>query len=183
MASSRKRFYLKKYLRFTYLLNIAVMLVVVLFLTWVWSLPAADTFGLFTGQGNFSVLYLVLGLVTFFACFSLVTMLIMGITHLVSRLDLSDAGLDYLYWPYVHINCSWNDVQAITKRKEVVQADIILLKRASETGLPITMTLRRILGLDTQYFIPLNILDGWPSGALAQELRDHAPQLFQGEQK
>ena len=98
---------------------------------------------------------------------------------LMSRLIITEYGLDYRFWPTYHITCLWSDVDVITRRKEiVVNADILLLKNATEHGKPITMAVRKKLGMDTQYFIPLNVLDGWPSGKLSEGLRMHAPQLF-----
>jgi hypothetical protein len=98
---------------------------------------------------------------------------------LMSRLIITKYGLDYRFWPTYHITCLWSDVDIITRRKEiVVNADILLLKNATELGKPITMAVRKKLGMDTQYFIPLNVLDGWPSGKLSEGLHIHAPQLF-----
>ncbi len=45
-------------------------------------------------------------------------------------------------------------------------------------GKPIAMKMRKALGLDTQYFIPLDILEGWPQGKLAEQMRHYAPHLF-----
>ncbi len=114
----------------------------------------------------------------FFLLMTVVTIFTNTLPTFVSRLDVSDAGLEYLYWPTYHIRCTWKDIETITKRREVVTADVILLRQATELGWPITMKLRKALGRSTQHFIPLNILEGWPEGKLAEQLRHHAPHLF-----
>jgi hypothetical protein len=50
-------------------------------------------------------------------------------------------------------------------------------------GWPITQTLRQILGLKPIYVIPLTGMQGWPNGKLAAEIRQYAPQLFEGTPK
>ena len=125
-------------------------------------------------------LSLELALLTAVVILALSPVLLLNVSHLVSRLKVSDRGLDYLFWPYYHIRCTWDQVQSITRRKEMmVEADILLLKTATELGLPIGMHIRKRIGLGNQYFIPLNLWDGWPSGELAETLRQYAPFLFE----
>ncbi len=177
MQPLKERFFLKSSIRLLALLNLAIILIVLLFTLWLWS-PLGEQFFGSIPWFNLSGTRLFLFFMTVAALFSTIGILMMAISQFTSRLQLSDQGLDYMYWPYIHIRCSWGDVQAIVHRKEIVEAEVLLLKRATETGLPITTQLRKWLMLDTQYFIPLNILDGWPSGDLANALRYHAPQLF-----
>ena len=172
MGIVKKRFYLKKYLRRMSWIQLAVILgfVLVAALVWVFILvySLAGTFQLF------------LAFMTVIVTLGLSPILLQNVSHLVSRLEVSDQGLDYLFWPYYHIRCSWAEVQSIARRREVVvEADVLLLKNATEVGLPIAMGMRKRLGLDTHYFIPLNVWDGWPSGDLAEALRHYATGLFE----
>ncbi len=110
---------------------------------------------------------------------SVVMLTVQALMMWLSFLLVSEEGLEYRYWPSYHVRCTWDDVEAIVQRRmALVTADVLLLRRATELGLPITMKMRKKLGMDMQYFIPLNIIRDWPTGRLADALRHHAPRLF-----
>lgn len=172
MNSSEKVFYLKKNLRLASWIQLAVILGIIFLVLVAWTLMILFGFG-----GD---IRLYLALLTGFVLLALSPTLLLNVSHLASRLKVSNQGLDYLSWPFYHIRCTWTQVQTVTQRKElIVHADILLLKSATEIGLPIAMFMRKRMGLDNQYFIPLNVWDSWPSGELADTLRDHAPFLFE----
>jgi hypothetical protein len=120
----------------------------------------------------------VLLLLLVFFSIALVLVTAQSLSTLLSYLKVSQDGLECNLWPTYNIQCSWNDVQAITKRREITDGDVIVLHKATEIGRPITMSLRKKLGLETQYFIPLDMLEGWPTGKLADAIKYYAPQLF-----
>ncbi len=171
MNKSERVFYLKKNLRLMSWIQLAGILGIVLVAMLGWALII-----LFRVGGDFR---LELALITAVVMLALSPTLLLNISHLVSRLKISDKGLDYLYWPFYHIRCSWAEVHSITRRKEiVVEADVLLLRTATEVGFSITMLMRKRMGLDSQYFIPLNVWDGWPSGEFAETRRHYAPFLI-----
>ena len=95
-----------------------------------------------------------------------------------ARLIVSEKGLEY-HWPTYHITCRWEDVDTIVQRTEMnTMAEILLLKNAQLIGTSETVEMRKRLGLDARHFIPLSTLEGWPTGKLADSLRQYAPQLF-----
>ncbi len=177
--SFRVRFRLKMYLRVLSLIYPAALF------------PACLCYGLLTGaffinesgaerDSAFFLIPIVLSvLVVAILLFGMVYLLVVTtIPMLVSRLDVTDQGLEYRYWPVYQIRCQWKDVASLTKRREITLVDTLLLNRAEELGWPVTMTIRRLLGMNTQYFIPLNTLEGWPDGRLAELLRQYVPHLF-----
>ncbi len=117
-------------------------------------------------------------LLTLGALVLIVVLVFQLLTTFRSYLKISPEGLEYQAWPTYHIRCAWDDVQALGRRGLPMKADVLLLRQATELGRPITMRLRKRLGMDTQYFIPLNTIDGWPNGKLADALKRYAPQLF-----
>ncbi|HWR59463.1 MAG TPA: hypothetical protein VN328_11310 [Thermodesulfovibrionales bacterium] len=131
-------------------------------------------------EGDHSWFFVEVGLLLFLVLFStaLVIVAVQSFSTFLSYLRVSQDGLECNLWPTYHIQCSWNDVQAITKRYEIMDGDVMVLCKAAEIGRPITTSLRKKLGLGTQYFIPLDVLDGWPAGKLADTIRYYAPQLF-----
>ena len=105
--------------------------------------------------------------------------LLIAATFLLTRLRVSPQGLDFSYWPYYAVRCSWSELDKLQRRQVLfLPADQILLRHATPYGPAITMTMRRVLRMSTQYFIPLTGLSGWPKGKLAPDPRAHAPHLF-----
>jgi hypothetical protein len=181
-----KRFRLKPHLRFLSLFSIVMAIIMYGLIQFLLNYVLPKSLG-----ANPSLTDFIMHLEWFF--FEGVSIVILGcavlilITHTLpiwlSHLDVSDQGLEYQYWPTYHIRCAWEEVQEIGLRKEVLPSEIILLKNATEIGRPITTKLRKKMGMDNQYFIPLNILSGWPQGELAAELQKHAPQLHERKEQ
>ncbi len=175
----RKRFYFKFYLRVLSLANPLILLGFAAFLGLI-------SVSIINGSKNlqvFQYLFIFFILIIDIVVLACAVISIVGHTLpiLLSHLDVSEQGLEYNYWPTYHIRCTWDDVESITKRREVIKTDIILLRQATELGKPITMKLRKKLGMDTQYFIPLNVLDGWPRGKLQELLEQNVPWVFNHE--
>ena len=97
-----------------------------------------------------------------------------------SYLRTSQTGIEYRYWPTYGARCAWDQVDRLGKYKSVgfIPYDVLYLKSAEPIGWPLMTTIRRKLGLKTQYLVPLTGIHGWPNGELADELRYRAPQLF-----
>lgn len=180
-----QRFYFKTYLRLLTLFNPLMMLGLAIFLGVVASslfrsLPLIRT-SFLTYLLPIGFVFLV-GMGLFVSGCAIFIFVSNTLPVLFSYLDITEQGLEYRFWPTYHIQCSWADVETITQRREMmVTADVILLRSAKELGKPISMQLRKKLGLDTQYFIPLNVLAGWPQGKLRQALEHYAPQLFENK--
>jgi hypothetical protein len=177
--SFKMRFHLKTYLRVLALIYPAVLF------------PSLACYGLligvlFTGTPNtekysiFIYLPIILFVVKAVLLFLVMIYIIVltTIPALVSHLDVTDQGLEYRYWPLYQIRCQGKDVASLTKRRETAMVDAVLLNRAEEMGWPVTMKMRKLLGLNTQSFIPLSTLEGWPDGRLAELLRQYVPHLF-----
>jgi|GEM_PF-1995398 len=182
-----KRFRLKLYLRFLSIFSIVMAFMIYGLIQFLLNYVLPKNLG-----ANPSLANLIMHVEWFF--FEGVSIVILGcavlilITHTLpiwlSHLDVSDQGLEYQYWPNYHIRCTWEEVQEISLRKEVLTSEVILLKNATEIGRPITTKLRKKMGMDShQYFIPLNILPGWPQGELATKLQKHAPLLFERKEQ
>lgn len=174
----KKSFYLKPYLRASALFNLVAIGVLVALLASVWGLVTSGIVPWLARANSNGSVWLVLGLVTIVLVIAILVMGLFAVSHLVSRLEVSDEGLDYLFFPYLHFRAAWDDVQELQTRREIVTADVILLKHATNLGVPLTMMLRKQLGMDLQYFVPLNILDGYPEGELKTALVHYAPRLF-----
>jgi len=99
---------------------------------------------------------------------------------LFSYLIISPEGIKYRYWPTYGVHCNWDDIEKIGKFRSLslISYDALYLKQAQPIGKPIMMTLRNMVGLKTQYFIPLTGIHGWPQGKFKNELQKYAPQLF-----
>jgi hypothetical protein len=173
-----KRFYFKPYLRVLSLCTLLILFVTVVIFSLI---VIAFIFLLSTSVKDVPLLGIPILIFIIMVAMLFVSMIFIIFFYtlpiLISHLDVTEQGLEYQYWPTYHIRCKWNDLAIITKRREIIMADIIILNRAEELGLPITMTMRRFLGLGTQYFIPLNILDGWPKGELNNILQHYVPHL------
>jgi hypothetical protein len=109
----------------------------------------------------------------------LITGLVFAGTGLLTYLHVSPSGLEYRYWPFYGVRCSWGDIRALRKqrRRGLFPAEDLLLERGRHFGWPAAMTLRRALGLGTGHIIPLRGLRGWPEGPLSDDIRRFAPGL------
>ncbi len=174
-----KRFYFKTYLRILSVVNPLVLFGVTILLIF-FSLAFFREVKASLLNNIFLLLVLILFPLLAIATFG--NAMLVLVTHTIpifmSRLDITDAGLEYQYWPTYHIRCSWEDVECIKKKREIVMADVIMLWHATELGKPITMKIRKKLGMDLQYFIPLNVFDEWPGGEIRDLLMRYAPQAF-----
>jgi hypothetical protein len=142
----------------------------------------AILFAILGAQEN--VLFLIIiELVIVFCCTAIAIAAVINIIYstipiMSAHLDVTEEGLEYDYSPVHHIRCRWEDIAAIKQRTEFIKYDIILLHRAEEIGKSKTMTIRRWFGLNPQYFITLNGLEGWPNGELKELLKQRVPQFF-----
>jgi hypothetical protein len=123
-----------------------------------------------------AVLFLSLSILFFFLSFFI--LIFNTLPVFLSYLDVSESGLEYRYWFFYHIRCTWDDIENISIKRGIVSADVIFLNQATEIGSQRTMKLRKMLGLDLQHYIPLNVMDGWPNGKLNELLRFYASRLF-----
>jgi hypothetical protein len=98
-----------------------------------------------------------------------------------SYLMLSEAGLEYRYWPVHRIRCAWNQVGEIKKSPVApLQGDVLMLQQAEVSGFHMLFDFQggKYGFTKTIPMIPLYRLDGWPNGRLETELRRYAPGLF-----
>jgi hypothetical protein len=118
-------------------------------------------------------------IILFFLAWLFYTLVPIG-RFLFSYLKISQHGLEYRYWPFYGLRCAWNDVDRLGTYRSLgfIPREVLYLKRAEPIRWQATMKLRQILGLSTQYFIPLTGIKGWPDGELANELRQRMPHLF-----
>ncbi|HSG45268.1 MAG TPA: hypothetical protein VLA72_19145 [Anaerolineales bacterium] len=99
---------------------------------------------------------------------------------LFSYFIVTETGIEYRYWPTYGVRCKWEDVERVGKYRSLlfITYDVLYIQTAEPVGKPITMSLRKKLGLSTKYVVPLAGINGWPDGELANELRKYAPQAF-----
>ncbi len=91
-------------------------------------------------------------------------------------IEISPTGLEYRVWPYLHIRCSWQELERIGK---TLFTDAIYLKSYQVIG-P-SWSLRKPLKwfhFSNQTTVPLFGRQGWPDGELKADLLRFAPQLF-----
>lgn len=102
---------------------------------------------------------------------------------LFSYLKVSPDGIEYRYWPSYGVRCSWDSVERLGEHRSfgLFRSDVLYLERAEPVGWQINVTLRRRLGLKTQYIVPLTGISGWPRGKLAEDLRQYIPHLLEGK--
>jgi len=95
-------------------------------------------------------------------------------------LKVSPTGIEYRHWPSYGLRCKWDDIESLGKRTSlgIFTSDVLLLERVEPIGWQISMTVRRKLGLNPKYFVPLTGIKGWPNGELAEDLQQYAPHLF-----
>ena len=92
-------------------------------------------------------------------------------------LKVTPGGLEHRSWPYRQIRCSWTEVERIAKY--FLFYDAIYLKSYEFSG-PSLASKKwwKIFNPAEQNFILLSGMSGWPDGALAEDLREYAPQMF-----
>jgi hypothetical protein len=107
---------------------------------------------------------------------------------LFSYLKVSPDGLEYRSWPVRHLRCGWEGVQRMGKTPAWgVAYEMVRLTGADvlQNGVFIK-TVRRAPRLfprgQLDYFY-LTGFQGYPDGALADDLRHYAPHLFTAEDK
>jgi uncharacterized Tic20 family protein len=88
-------------------------------------------------------------------------------------LRVGPEGLVHRAWPYRNMRCEWSEVERIGKYFLVY--DAIYLKGESRDQ---RSRLQRLLNPAGEAAIPLSGTEGWPSGALRDDLRRYAPRLF-----
>ena len=87
-----------------------------------------------------------------------------------SHITTSPAGIEYRYWPGVHIRADWEKIKA--------------LRRFNTLFLPLaTLEVPDAENVGKQLFpvrtINLSYFDGWPDGELADEINKYAPRLLE----
>ena len=102
------------------------------------------------------------------------TYILVGVFHIY--VQVSDEGIEYRYWPNWWVRARWEDVDRLGEYRSFlgIRHDVLWLHRAEFPG----RVKRPPWGAD-QPFIPLSTFRGWPKGALATDLRQRAPQLFE----
>jgi uncharacterized Tic20 family protein len=131
--------------------------------------PDGEIVGLF--------LVCVLGIPLILMGFLFFQLIITSIAQFFSYVQSSASGLEYRFWPYQHIRCSWPDVEKLGKHWLFI--DAVYLKRGEVIGRPIAQILlpKEFLSY-SQEIIPLAGYSGWPDGQLAKDLQRYAPHLF-----
>ena len=91
--------------------------------------------------------------------------------------QVSDAGIEYRYAPHQWVRARWEDADRIGEFRSLLgtRSEVIWLHRADYPG-----RFKRPAYGAKQPFIALRGVGGWPDGPLAQDLRERAPQLFEG---
>ena len=94
-----------------------------------------------------------------------------------SYLLVSSAGLEFKFdLNSYHIKFQWNEIEKIGVKQSYFKYDALFLKKAAPVGYN-TYLFDRI-SKDGQHIIPLEVFEGWPNGALADEFKHYAPYLF-----
>ncbi len=92
-------------------------------------------------------------------------------------LKLTPVGLEYRSWPYRHVRCSWTELKRVGKY--YLFYDAIYLKSFEIIGLSLALNKWwKLFNVTVQTPVLLSGMQGWPDGALAADLRQYAPQLF-----
>jgi|GEM_PF-2783069 len=93
------------------------------------------------------------------------------------RLHASASGLKYTYWPFCTIESTWEQTSHIGKPPfSIGKRQHLYLNDAKAKGSPILLWAMKLP--TKKYFIPLSSFEGWPNGALAEDIRQYAPHLF-----
>lgn len=100
------------------------------------------------------------------------------LNYLLSYVKISDKGLECRLWPKYGVRCTWNEVERLGKFKGIFSYDVLYLKSATPFGLQTMMFARKAIGLNSQYFILLTGIQGWPNGGLKDDLRNYLPKLL-----
>ncbi len=93
-----------------------------------------------------------------------------------NTLKITTSGLEYRFWPYVHVRCAWSDLDRVAK---FLFTDQLYLQSYEVIGPSLSLKrFWRRLSFEKQLTIPLSNLAGWPNGGLAADLHLYAPWLF-----
>ncbi len=93
-----------------------------------------------------------------------------------SFIRTSPDGIELKYVPFKHIRCAWSDVDKLGKY--LLLSDAIYLKSYEVIGPSISFKIPFKIFQPMQGMIGLSGYKGWPSGMLADDLRQYAPHLF-----
>jgi hypothetical protein len=136
-------------------------------------------------NGSQAGLYLCFGLPAGLLLILVLVLLILRIGRaFFSYVLVSPQGLEYRYWPSYRIRCRWGDVECLGKYRSIFGLalhQVLFLKEDESTGWQGFVEVRRRLGADTQQFVPLTGIRGWPDGPFAEDLRCYLPALFAEE--
>ncbi len=99
-------------------------------------------------------------------------------------LEVSKYGLEYRYWPSYHIKCSWGDLEKLSKYSMFFASyDMLHLTKAERFSNSFLTAFYNFSRLSTKKTITISGFEGWPKGELENILKEHAPQLFEKEDK
>jgi len=89
-----------------------------------------------------------------------------------SYLKVSPGGLEYRLWPFFGLSCGWEDVCDLRVQRFLgLESSLLCVENARVSGM-----LRWSAG--SRHSISLAGFKGWPDGALADDMRKHAPHVF-----
>lgn len=88
-------------------------------------------------------------------------------------------GLEWKYWPYSHVRCRWADLDRLGKM--LLFSDVLYLRDGEVLGPSLSMKFPLRLFRPSEKYIALTSYNGWPKGQLEEDLRQHAPQVFEGQ--
>jgi hypothetical protein len=115
-----------------------------------------------------------MGLILLWLLFHL-TMIVFSF-FFTTALKITPTGLEYRAWPYIHVRCTWSDLDRVAK---FLFSDLLYLQSYQIIGPSLSIkSFWRRFSFEKQLSIPLSSLAGWPNGGLAADLHLYAPRLF-----
>ncbi|MBI9051918.1 MAG: DUF4870 domain-containing protein [Anaerolineaceae bacterium] len=100
----------------------------------------------------------------------------MLVSNTFSTLTIREKGLTYKSWPQLHVRCKWADVHLIGKHLWI--SDVLHLNHFEKIGTSLSLKKPFSSFRVDRMSIPLSKFSGWKNGALADDLHNLAPQLF-----
>lgn len=95
-------------------------------------------------------------------------------------IEFSAGGIEYQRWPYIGMRCGWEDVEQADGLAQY-RRGILRLKRCEYFGPQLAVTAGELFRRAPVLTIHLAGIQGWPNGALRDDLVNYVPHLFDQE--
>jgi uncharacterized Tic20 family protein len=90
-------------------------------------------------------------------------------------IKITPEGIEYRYWPYMHIRSAWIDVDSLGK---YLFNDILYLNQFEKLGTSFSLLPYLKQFQPEKRLLPLGNFTGWKNGALEEDIRKFAPRAF-----